>query len=144
MSSHATVPSVATVDRDIRASCKSSLSYSRLALRNVNNLDVMKTDGSNARLFSIQKMLPCRGMRSNHDTPMPNHQTFEERYPTIHRFVEEIGWIEIGQDNMITSFVRAYDEGGTVYEGKSSYPSMDVALADLERGIQAYLDENGI
>lgn len=78
-------------------------------------------------------------MRANHDTPMPNHKTFEERYPTIHRFVEEIG-----QDNVITSFVRAYDEGGTVYEGKSSYPSMDAALADLERGIQAYLEENGI
>jgi hypothetical protein len=45
---------------------------------------------------------------------------------------------------VITSFVRAYDEGGTVYEGKSSYPSMDKALADLEAGIQAYLDENGI
>jgi hypothetical protein len=75
---------------------------------------------------------------------MPNHQTFEQRYPTIHRFVEEMGWIEIGQDSMITSFVRAYDEGGTVYEGKSSYPSMDKALADLEAGIQAYLDENGI
>ena len=83
-------------------------------------------------------------MRSNQDTQMPNHKNFEERYPTIHRFVEEIGWIEIGQDSAITSFVRAYDEGGTVYEGKSSYPSMDKALADLEAGIQAYLDENGI
>ena len=70
---------------------------------------------------------------------MPKPQTFEERYPTIHRFVEEIG-----QDSTIASFVRAYDEGGTVYEGKSSYRSLDAALADLEAGIQAYLDENGI
>jgi hypothetical protein len=75
---------------------------------------------------------------------MPNSQTFEERYPTIHRFIEEIGWIEIGQNDMIPPFVRAYDEGGTVYEGKSSYHSLEVALADLEAGIRAYLDEHGI
>ena len=75
---------------------------------------------------------------------MPNHHTFEQQYPTIQRFVKEIGWIEIGQDSVVTSFVRAYDQGGTVYEGKSSYRSLDAALADLEVGIQAYLDENGI
>jgi hypothetical protein len=78
------------------------------------------------------------------ETLMTKPKTFEEQYPTIHRFVEENGWIEIGQNDMIASFVRAYDEGGTVYEGKSSYPSMDEALADLEAGIQAYLDEMGI
>jgi hypothetical protein len=75
---------------------------------------------------------------------MPKSKTFEEQYPTIHRFVEEIGSIEIGQHEMISSFVRAYDFGGTVYEGKDSYPSLEAALQDLEAGIKAYLDENGI
>jgi hypothetical protein len=75
---------------------------------------------------------------------MPKSTAFETQYPTIHRFVEEIGWIEIGQDNMISAFVRAYDQGGTVYEGKDSYPSIEAALQDLEAGIEAYLDENGI
>jgi hypothetical protein len=28
---------------------------------------------------------------------MPKSKIFEEQYPTIDRFVEEIGWIEIGQ-----------------------------------------------
>ncbi|NEQ29086.1 MAG: hypothetical protein F6K28_61130 [Microcoleus sp. SIO2G3] len=70
--------------------------------------------------------------------------TFEQQYPTIHRFVQEIGWIEIGQHEMIPAFVRAYDLGGTVYEGRSSYPSLEAALQDLESGILAYLDREGI
>jgi hypothetical protein len=83
-------------------------------------------------------------MRSNQETPMSKSKTFEEQYPTIHRFVEEIGSIEIGQHEMISSFVRAYDFGGTAYEGKDSYPSLEEALQDLEAGIKAYLDEHGI
>jgi hypothetical protein len=75
---------------------------------------------------------------------MSKSQTFEEQYPIIYRFVEEIGWIEIGQHEMISAFVRAYDLGGTVYEGEDSYPSLEVALKDLETGIKAYLDEQGI
>lgn len=75
---------------------------------------------------------------------MPKPKNFEEQYPTIHRFVEEIGSIEIGQHEIISSFVRAYDLGGTVYEGKDIYPSMESALQDLEAGIKAYLDEHGI
>jgi hypothetical protein len=75
---------------------------------------------------------------------MSKSKTFEEQYLTIHRFVEEIGWIEIGQHEIISVFVRAYDLGSTVYEGKDNYPSMEAALQDLEVGIKAYLDENGI
>jgi len=75
---------------------------------------------------------------------MPKPKSFGEQYPTIHRFVESIGRIEIGLDEVLSAFVRAYDFGGTVYEGKDSYPSMEAALQDLETGIKAYLDENGI
>jgi hypothetical protein len=75
---------------------------------------------------------------------MPKSKTFEDQYPNIHRFVEEMGRIEIGQDEVISAFVRAYDLGGTVYEGKDSYPSMEAALQDLEAGIKAYLDEHSI
>ncbi len=75
---------------------------------------------------------------------MSKSKAFEERYPTIHRFVEEIGWIEIGQHEMISAFVQAYDLGRTVYEGKGSYLSLESALQDLEAGITAYLNENGI
>ncbi len=75
---------------------------------------------------------------------MTKSKIFEEQYPTIHHFVEEIGWIEIRQHKVISSFVRAYDEGGTVYEGKANYPSMAAAFQDLKAGIKAYLDKWGI
>ena len=75
---------------------------------------------------------------------MPKSKTFEEQYPIIDKFVQEIGWIEIGENEVISSFVRAYDQGGTVYEGNPSYPSIEEALKDLELGIKAHLDEFGI
>jgi hypothetical protein len=75
---------------------------------------------------------------------MPKSKLFEEKYPNLCRFVEEIGWIEIGESEYIDSFVRAYDNGGTVYEGKASYSSMEAALQDLDVHIKAYMDENGI
>jgi len=75
---------------------------------------------------------------------MAKSQTFEEKYPYLSRFVEERGWIEIGESQYINSFVRAYDLGGTVYQGKASYPNMEAALQDLDAGIKAYMEENGI
>ena len=41
-----------------------------------------------------------------------------------------LGWIEVGESDMISAFVRAYSEGGTIYEGKDSYPSMAEAFKD--------------
>jgi exodeoxyribonuclease V alpha subunit len=75
---------------------------------------------------------------------MPKTDTFEQKYPNLSRFVEEIGWIEIGQNEMINSFVRAYDLGGTVYHGKSNYPNLEAAFQDLEAAIKQYLEDLGI
>ncbi len=75
---------------------------------------------------------------------MPKANSFEEKYPHLNRFVEERGWIEIGDSEYINSFVRAYDLGGTVYHGKSSYPSMEAAFQDLEKHIKAYFEDLGI
>jgi hypothetical protein len=71
-------------------------------------------------------------------------RAFEADYPAISDFVERFGWIEIGQNETISAFVRAYDEGGTVDEGKDSYPSMESALQDLENGVKAFMDEHGL
>jgi hypothetical protein len=68
--------------------------------------------------------------------------TFEQRYPNIDRFVFEHGWIEIGYDDYNTSFIRAHDLGGTVWEGEHNYDSMEAALADLERGLAEWVEEN--
>jgi hypothetical protein len=39
-------------------------------------------------------------------------QSLDATYPTIARWVQEYGWIEIGQDDMSRSFIRALDDGG--------------------------------
>jgi len=75
---------------------------------------------------------------------MPKSTTFAQQYPHLSRFVEERGWIEIGDSEYIDSFVRAYDLGGTVYHGKSSYPSMETAFQDLDKHIKAYFEDLGI
>jgi hypothetical protein len=57
--------------------------------------------------------------------------------------VQEYGRVEIGYDGWMNCFVLATDEGGTAYEGKKSYPSIDMALDDLDRGIAEFLTETG-
>lgn len=66
---------------------------------------------------------------------------FARRYPNIHRFVFEQGWIEVGSDEYRKSFIRALDPGGMVWEGEQFYNSLDEALADLDRGLAHWLKE---
>ena len=65
-------------------------------------------------------------------------QSFESTYPTITRWVTEIGRVEIGQDERSRSFIRAIDEGGMIWEGQEDYAMLDAALEDLEAGIAAW------
>jgi hypothetical protein len=62
-------------------------------------------------------------------------------YPIIARWVMEYSWIEIGQDDMRRSFVRALDEGGLVWEGQEDYATLDDALRDVEAGLAAWMRE---
>ena len=71
-------------------------------------------------------------------------QNLETIYPTIARWVQEYGWIEIGQDDMSQSFVRALDEGGMVWEGQEDYATLDAALQDLEAGLATWMREQGL
>ncbi|KAI9129799.1 hypothetical protein ON05_032230 (plasmid) [Acaryochloris sp. CCMEE 5410] len=69
---------------------------------------------------------------------------FEDSYPNIDRWVNEHeGYIEIGydQDSPLTSFVRAIDMGGMVWEGQNSYSGLDEALQDLDDGLAKALAE---
>lgn len=70
-----------------------------------------------------------------------NQYSFESAYPNIARWVLD-GWIEIGYEYNTDSFVRALDEGGMVWQGKSKYPRLEDALKDLERGIAKWFEEN--
>ena len=71
-------------------------------------------------------------------------QSLDAIYPTIVRWVQEYGWIEIGQDEIRRSFIRALDDGGMVWEGRKSYPTLDAALQDLEVELIAWMQEQGL
>jgi len=43
---------------------------------------------------------------------MKQAESFDEKYPNITRWVKEQGWIEIGQDDYSSSFLRALSPGG--------------------------------
>lgn len=72
--------------------------------------------------------------------------SFATTYPNIAHFVNDIGWIEIGysRDGYLTSFVRALDEGGMVWEGADEYPTLDAALVALEAALGEWLEEMGL
>lgn len=71
-------------------------------------------------------------------------QSIDATYPTIVRWVMGFGWIEIGQDDMSQSFVRALDEGGLVWEGQEAYATIEDALRDLEAGLVAWMREQDL
>jgi hypothetical protein len=72
--------------------------------------------------------------------------SFGESYPNIAHFVDAIGWIEVGHDDdsPLTSFIRAIDPGGMVWEGKDEYETLDEAFQDLEEGLGRWMREAGI
>jgi hypothetical protein len=72
--------------------------------------------------------------------------SFEEAYPNIAHFVDAIGYITIGHDDdsPLTSFIRAIDPGGMVWEGKDTYKTLEEAFQDLEAGLGKWMREEGI
>ena len=68
---------------------------------------------------------------------------FSSTYPNIAAWTESYSWIEMGEDDFSQSFVRALDMGGMVWEGKSKYKSVDVALDDLEAALEKIIEEIG-
>lgn len=67
--------------------------------------------------------------------------SIDERFPNIAGWVLD-GNVEIGPCEYTDSFIRVTDEGGTVWEGKRKYRSLEHALADTERAIKEWADEN--
>jgi hypothetical protein len=68
---------------------------------------------------------------------------FDEQYPNIARWVRG-GRIEIGQNDYSRSFIRVFDEGGMIWEGKESYPNVAEALADADEAIGRWANEAGL
>jgi hypothetical protein len=69
-------------------------------------------------------------------------QRLDTMYPAIARWVMEYGWIELGQDDMSRSFVRALDAGGLVWEGQEHYETLDDTVQDLEAELTAWIQHN--
>ena len=65
--------------------------------------------------------------------------SFEAKYPNIARWVKDFGTVELGYDPNTDSFIRAINEGGMPWSGKTQYESVDDAFQDLEKGIRATL-----
>jgi hypothetical protein len=63
-------------------------------------------------------------------------------YPSLWRWVTQRGWIEVGPTEGSRSFLRALDEGGMVWEGAASYPSLLAALEALEDALARWFAEN--
>lgn len=72
--------------------------------------------------------------------------SLDTRYPNIAYFVQAVGWIEIGHDDdsPLTSFLRALDAGGMVWEGQDDYATLDEAFENMEQGLGAWMREAGI
>lgn len=65
-------------------------------------------------------------------------QSFEERYPSIARWVDDHGGvIEIGDqyDTPWDSFMRGIDQGGLVVHTKDNYDTFEAAFADLDAAL---------
>ena len=73
-----------------------------------------------------------KGTSNKADTPA------ETNYPHVARWVQDFGWIEIGQDDYSHSMVRALDIGGMIWEGKASYTTLDDALQDLDQALAVW------
>jgi hypothetical protein len=66
-------------------------------------------------------------------------------YPHLCRWTAEHGTVEIGHCGQTRSFIRVLDEGGIIWKGRRSYPTLDAALADAEAGVARWMrDELGI
>jgi hypothetical protein len=67
---------------------------------------------------------------------------FETHYPALTRWVQGAGWLEVGRVYWSTSLIRALDEGGLVWEGGGSAPTLSVALAEAEGALAQWFHEN--
>jgi hypothetical protein len=54
--------------------------------------------------------------------------SFEASFPNISYFVNALGYIEVGYspNSYLTSFIRAIDEGGMVWEGEDEYKASPI------------------
>lgn len=68
--------------------------------------------------------------------------SFSRNYTNLNWWVENQGWIEIGQDENSRSMVRILDEGDNVWESNPKSKSLDENLDTAEKFIANWIKEN--
>ena len=69
---------------------------------------------------------------------------FASAYPSIAKWVNGYGWIEMGDDLPGIpqhSFIRALDEGGLIWAGEATYPTVNDALRALDQALGTWIRE---
>jgi repressor LexA len=85
---------------------------------------------------SMRVLLPAAAIPDLNSgrTRSQEEPAFEVKYPHIAGWIMD-GWVELGRTDYSRSMARVLDEGGMVWEGKTSYASLDELLSDLDAGI---------
>ncbi len=73
--------------------------------------------------------------------PAASKPSVEQMYPSVARWVQQHGWIEVGYDDMSRSFIRALDLGGLIWEGDATYATLDEALQAADEAIEKLIRE---
>ena len=68
----------------------------------------------------------------------PGQSLLALAYPNITHWIEEMGWIELGQDEYSKSLVRVLDEGGMVWESGKQHKTLADALNAAEVAIEVW------
>jgi hypothetical protein len=64
------------------------------------------------------------------------------KYPYITDLINNGGSLNMGHIWEMGITAVAFDEGGTIWEGKKHYDSIEALLDDAESGIKIWADEN--
>ena len=68
----------------------------------------------------------------------------QNMFPNIADWVENHGWIELGQNDFSSSEVRVLDIGGLIWESDRQYETLDELFHDLEMHIIQKKKELGL
>ena len=68
-------------------------------------------------------------------------QSLNERFPALSIWTQHHGWIEVGLIEGFAAKIQVLDEGGLIWSGASSYPSLDAAFQAAEQAVAQWLEE---
>lgn len=86
-----------------------------------------------------------RRASAKHEGEERQESVFGRAYPSIAKWVNGYGWIEMGDDlpgHPHRLFIRALDEGGLIWAGEATYPTVDDALRALDEALGAWMRED--